>query len=475
MKRAVKFLLERAAAALLLDPGLRKTSITLAAFKVLKREGLTRGMVVFAPLRPMYTTWPSEVAKWSDFNELDLVVLHGKDKDKLVREQHDIYVVNYEAIPWLFQRKRVGKAWKYYLTDSGKSLLERVDIVVWDELHNMKHTNTLRFTLVKKWLGHFDRRWGLTGSPASNGLMDLFGECYVLDEGRTFGPYITQFKTQFFTAVDPQGWTWRLNKGAEKEIYKRLKPLALRLEAEDYLQMPKKLDHYIKFDLTDKVRKMYDEMEKELLTNLERHLIVAPNKGSAVTKCRQICSGALYLPTRDPVTGIGEAPTSKGRPWKLIHNDKIELLKELVDELQGKQLLVAYEYHHDLERLLKAFPKTPYIGSGVSVKAGAKIEADWNAGAIPLLFAQPVSVNAGLNLQGSNAHHVAWFTVSWDFTKYDQLNRRLRRGGNTSEAVHVYHFVAKDTVEESVVYSLRTKWKTERDLSDAIKSKRRIS
>jgi len=475
MKKAVKFLLEHGAGGLLLDPGMCKTSITLAAFKILKTEGMSRGMVVFCPLYPAHTTWPNEVRKWSDFNELDIVVLHGPKKDRLVREKHDIYMINYEAIPWLFNRAKVGKAWKYFITDAGKELLKNVDMVVFDELHNMKNSDTLRFALIKPWLDKFLRRWGLTGSPASNGLLDLFGQCYVLDGGRTLGKYVTHYKSEYFVALDQNGWNWALQKGAEKRIYDRLKPLMLRLDAEDYIKLPRQMDHYIKFDLPDKVRKTYDEMEKELLTTLDAQLIVAPNKGSAVTKCRQICSGALYTPTRDPITGIGESSSGKDRPWQLVHDCKIELIKSLAEELQGKQLLVAYEYNHDLARLLKAFPNTPYIGSGVPLKKGVAIEAAWNRGEIPLLFGQPASIGVGLNLQGSNACHIAWFTITWNQLHYDQLNRRLRRTGSGAEIVHVYHLAAKNTVEESVVASLRTKWKTQMDLFNAIKTKKRLS
>lgn len=473
MKRAVKFALEHAAALLLLDPGLGKTAISLAAWKILRDEGMSTGAVVFAPLRPAHTTWPGECKKWSDFNDIDLVVLHGAKKDRLVREKHDVYVVNYEAIPWLFNRKRVGKSWKYFITDAGKALLQHADTLIWDEVQNMKHSNTLRYQLSARWVHKFSRRWGLTGSPASNGLLDLFGQCFVVDEGRTLGQYITHYRAQYFLPLDDQGWSWRLQTGAEKAIYKRLKPLALRLDADDYIKMPKQMDHVIKFELPAKARKHYEELEEKLLTQLEQHLIVAPNKGSAVSKCRQVCSGALYLPGRDPVTGEALAQ-AKNHPWKLIHNEKLDAFVDLVDGLQGQQLLVGYEFLHDLERLLKAFPKTPHIGGGVTVKRGAEIEAAWNRGDIPMLFGQPKSISRGLNLQGSNAHHVAWFTLTWDWEKYDQLNRRLRRQGNTAETLHVYHFLAKDSVEESVMYALRRKFKDEKQLLDALKARRRV-
>lgn len=473
-KKAVKFLLTHGAAALFLDPGLGKTGITYAALKILLKEGVSRGAVVFAPLRPALTTWPQEAAKWADFNGLSVAVLHGKDKEELVRQKHDVYVVNYEAISWLFTRTKVNKVWKYHLTDAGKALMANVDTVVFDELSKMKHSNTLRYTLIRPWLGKFQRRWGLTGSPASNGLLDLFGQCYVLDLGNALGAYVTHYRAQYFDPVDRMGYTWRVRAGCEELIYKRLRPLALRMEATDYLDLPQRMDHVIKFDLPPAVRKQYKELEDDLLTNVRDDLIVAANAGSANSKCRQLCSGALYLPNVDPITGVSKVGSGKDRRWAELHTEKLDALKDLVEELQGHQLLVAYYFNHDLERLLKVFPKTPYIGGGVSAKRGQELETAWNRGELPLLFGHPDSIGHGLNLQGSNAHHIAHFTLTWDFETYDQYNKRLLRQGNKAEYLHVYHFVARDSVEESVMYALRKKRRTQKDLLDALKSRKRV-
>jgi len=475
-RKAVKFLLEHGAAALFLDPGLGKTSVTIAASKILLKEGVMRGALIVAPLRPARTTWPKEVAKWADFEGLDLAVLHGNDKERLVREEHDFYVINYEGLAWLFNFVKVGKVPKPVLTEAGKALLKNVDTLVWDELSKMKHPGTLRYKLVKPWLKKFSRRWGLTGSPASNGLLDLFGQCYVLDEGNALGQYITHYKAAYFLPTDKMGYNWRPKEGAEEAIHARLQPLALRMDADDYLTLPKQLDHVIKFDLPPTVRKQYEELEGELLTQVDQHLIVAANSGSANSKCRQVCSGALYLPTVDPVTGA--VSTNGGRKadrkWVLLHDDKLDELERLIDELQGQQLLVAYDFNHDLERLLKRFPNTPYIGGGVSGQRGEELEAAWNRGELPLLFGHPASIGHGLNLQESHAHHIAWFTLTWDFELYDQFNRRLRRQGNHSEHLHVYHFIARNTVDESVMYALRRKNRTQKVLLDALKTRKRV-
>lgn len=470
-RKALKFLLEHGAAALFLDPGLGKTSITLGAIKVLRREGSMMGALVVAPLRPAHTTWPNEVAKWADFKDLKLTVLHGGDLMAKIKEGADIFVINYEGLVKLFSRRKVGKVWKYDLTELGKELMKHVDTLIWDELSKMKNSASLRYTLVKPWLRKFVRRWGLTGTPAGNGLLDLFGQCYVLDEGNALGPYITHYRAAYFLPTDNMGYNWRIKEKAEQLIYERLRPLALRMDADDYLDLPVELPITVKLDLPESARKTYTELEDELLTMVEDELVTAANQASASSKCRQVCSGALYKHAIDPITG---APKQRERTWAELHNTKLDALEDLVAELQGQQLLVAYDFNHDLERLLKRFPGTPFIGGGVSTKRGIELEQQWNRGDIPLLFAHPASVGHGLNLQESDAHHIAWFTLTWDFELYDQFNRRLRRQGNKAAHLRVYQFVMRDTVEESVAVALRRKFKTQKELLDALKSKKRV-
>lgn len=478
--RAVSYLLDHFSAALLLDPGLGKTSIVYAAAKVLLGEGVMRGLLVVAPLRPARTTWPKEQKKWLDFKDIDVAVLH-KDSykqgefERMCAEKHDVYVINYEGLAKLFKRYKkiiasTGKPAKTYtheLTDAGKALMKNVNALCWDELTKMKHSDTARFKLVKPWLSKFLIKWGLTGSPASNGLLGLFGQCFALDEGRTLGAYVSHYRARYFTPIDAQGYEWVLGAGCEELIYERLRPLALRMEAEDYIKMPQKLDHVVPIELNAKARAHYDEMHHQMMTSIDDGLITAANTGAAMSKCRQIASGALYDMPVDLLTGLPKAGPKK---WLHIHDDKLDALGDLIEELHGKQLLVAYEFKHDLDRLLARFPGTPFIGGGTSGKEGERLEAAWNRGEIPMMFLHPQAVGHGLNFQESNAHHVAWFTMTFDFELYDQLNRRLRRQGNTADYIHVYHFVTKDSVEETVYYSLRRKFKTQKKLLDALKA-----
>lgn len=462
-RKAVKFLLEHAAAALFLDPGMGKTSIVYATMRLLKAKGLFCGAVVVAPLRPARSVWPKEQTKWTNFAGLSVCVLHGKDKEELVRQRFDVYVINHEGLDWFINSGHMARllATKW------------VDTLVLDELSKFKHTNTKRFKLLKKWLARFARRWGLTGSPASNGLMGLFGQAYVLDLGKAFGPYVTQFRFSFFNAINE--YMWVPKEGAEQHIFERLRSLALRMDAEDYLTMPTLLSHIVKIDLPPDVRGTYDAMEDELYAAIEGKLITAANAAVASGKCRQIASGAIYpssLEGDEVAALLGRKKRIKG-DYIVIHEEKLDALEDLLEELQGQQTLVAYEFQHDLERILDRIGRdTPYIGGGVSGKRGDELELLWNKGTIPILLVQPQSVGHGLNLQESNAHHIIWFTTTWDYELWDQLVRRLRRQGNTQQYLHCYHIVVRDSVDEVVMHSLSRKGKGQRSLFDALKGRR---
>jgi SNF2 family DNA or RNA helicase len=452
--KAAKFLVERGGAGLLLDPGLGKTSITLAAWQTLHAEGVSHGALILAPLRPAQQVWPEEINGWADFASIDYVVLHGKDKERLVSEKHAVYIINYEGLKWLVESGHLTRLLKQC----------HIDTLVLDELSKMKNTASKRFKMLKPFLPKFARRWGLTGSPASNGLMDIFGQIYALDCGRSLGPYITHYRQQYFV---PKGdYDWRIREGAESEIYERVKPVVLRMAGEDYLDLPVIMNHIHKIDLPPAARKLYKIMEDELLADMDAGRVVAANEAVASGKCRQIASGALYLPKHDPVTG---APLGGG--WELVHDAKLDALEDLLDELQGQPMLCGYEFKHDIERIVARLgPKTPWIGGGVNVKVATQHIADWNANQLPVLFGHPASIGHGLNAQKGNAAHVGFFTVPWDFELYDQFIRRVRRQGNKAQHVHVHHFVARGTIEEArVIVALRQKDRTQQKFFEALR------
>lgn len=466
-KKAVKFLLEHAAAALFLDPGLGKTSITLAAIKLLKQKKLLSKVLLIAPLRVCHSVWPREIDKWEDFGQLKVVVLHGPNKDELLKQDADIYVINPEGLDWLLQVKKAK-------TPSGKTKVD-VDLRRWkalgfdtlvvDELSKFKHTSTNRFKSLKLVLHTFSRRWGLTGSPASNGLLDLFGQCFVLDQGRTLGQYVSHYRMQYFLPSH-DGFSWNIREGAEQEIYERLNPLALRMAADDYLDMPVLIENNIRIDLPESVRRVYDQLEDDLIAKIDSKIVVASTAAAASIKCRQVANGGIYL---DPdIEKLIKVPKSK-REWVNLHTEKVDALADLIEELQGSPILVAYDFAHDLGRLQERLGKeVPYIGGGVSAKRSAELERDWNAGKLPVLLGHPQAMAHGLNLQ-EVGHHVAWHSMTWDYELYDQFIRRVLRQGNKSKKVFVHHILARGTVDEAMLAATKSKRKGQNALFDALK------
>ncbi len=469
-KKAAKWLVSNGAAALFLDPGLGKTSITLAAFSVLKKQGLAKRALVIAPLRVCHSVWPNEVTKWSDFSGLRVVVLHGPEKERALAADADLYVINPEGLPWLLKPKAKTNSWGQTTKEIDVKGFKAhgFDTLIVDELSKFKHTQTQRFKLLKPVLDTFQRRWGLTGSPAANGLMDLFGQVFVLDRGRALGPYMTHFRNTYFTPLDANGWEWALKPGADRLIYDRLRPLALRMSAEDYLDLPPLTTTDIYVELPDNCREIYRKLEDDLIARVGDDVIVVSSASAASIACRQAAAGAIYL-TDDLRPELVKAGSS-GRAWTELHRAKIDALEDLVDEMQGQPLMVIYEFNHDLERLLAKFPNTPYIGGGVSAKRGKEIEQLWNAGLLPLLFGHPQSMGHGLNLQGVG-NYVCWFSPTWNFELYDQTIRRVWRQGQTKN-VFVYRILTKGTVDMDVVTALAAKDKTQRSFFEALKQRR---
>ena len=428
----------------MLDPGLGKTSCTLSAFKILRETGYANRLLIIAPLRPMYNVWPQEGEKWSNFKSLTFAILHGPEKDWQASnpEGVDIYLINPEGLPWL-----LGSAKN---PDFSKLKKMGVDMLVIDESTKFKHSNTARFKILKKALGKFTRRYILTGSVSPNGLMDLFGQFYILDGGNALGGYVTHFRQKYFSqpnaAYEP--YRWEPNSDAMEKIADRISPLSLQLSARDYLDMPDL--HYvnIEVELPSEAKQRYTQVADDFVTKIEEEFVVAENAAVAGTKCRQIANGAVYTSNKE---------------YAVIHTAKLDALEELVDELSGSPLLVLYEYRHDLERILERYPTAPYLGSGVSQKKADTAIRLFNSGSLPLLIGHPASMGHGLNLQGS-CHHVCWFGITWNFEYYDQAIARVYRQGQKSEIVFVYHIVAKDTLDEKVLRVLAAKERTQSDL-----------
>ena len=480
MKRMVKFLLENANAALFVDPGGRKTSCTLAALKILFAKGMLDQVLIIAPLRPCYDVWPTEIQKWADFNHITYEILHGDDKDAALARKAQIYIINPAGLEWLLQptftkyKVKTRNKWTNQMGE-GERVKVEVDVkrfkklgfkgLIIDELTQFKHHDTQRFKMLKHVLPTFLWRWGLTGSPAANGLMDLFGQCYVLDLGRTLGPFITHYQRQYFVP-DAKGIVWKLAKGSEDLIYERIAPLALRLDPSEYVQLPELVPVDMFVTLPPDVQTVYDDLEDDLIAGIKDHIIVAANAASASIKLRQLTGGGIYH--TDPLI-VGQ-PKAK-RDWTNLHEEKTNAMLELVDELNGSPLLIAYEFAHDLDRMRKAFKgqKHGVFAPDVKMKDFSAMVRDWNAGNIPWLVGHPASIGHGLNLQ-ENGNHVLWYTLTWNYELYDQFNRRVLRSGNKAKRVFVHHLMARNTIDEVVLAALKSKQKGQQALFAALQA-----
>ena len=353
-KRFTRFLLENGCAAGWLDPGLGKTSCTLAAFKILKAEGMVERMLVIAPRRVCRLVWPAEIQKWTDFNGITTALLHGSKKDAALESDADVYLINPEGLPWLMQKGRLLKI--------------GAEILCIDESSKFKHTNTQRFKLMRPILNRFQRRWTLTGTPSPNGYMDVFGQIYLTDMGAALGQYITHYRNNYFDATGFGGYTWELKKDAEKKIQQRLKPVVMRLDAKDYLKLPKETPISVFVELPADVRKVYDEMEEKMLTEIESEKVTAVSAAVATMKCCQIANGGLFKQGEMDKNGL---TIRARREWANLHDEKTDAVVDIIEELGGKPVLIAYDFEHDLDRLLEKLGKdSPRMG--VSATSGTR-------------------------------------------------------------------------------------------------------
>lgn len=342
--------------------------------------------------------------------------------------------------------------------------LETVDTLIIDESSKFKNAQTQRYKTLKPYLKTFARRWILTGSPAPNGLLDLFGQIYLLDLGASLSPYITQYRRMFFDPSGYGGYEWKIKPDGAERINQAIKPLVLRLEASDYLELPELIYNDIYIDLPPDAMKQYKMMEIRMLTKLESgEIISAANAGVATMKCRQIANGGLYKELDI------ERPMVKDDRWAHLHMAKAEAVADLVEEMAGQPALIAYEFEQDLDRLFKVLGKdTPHIGGGVSARRGAEIERNWNSGSIRTLLGHPASMAHGLNLQGAGGA-VIWASLTWNFEYYDQFIKRVHRQGNTHKRVFVHHIIARNTIDEVMLRTLRGKGKTQHNFLTALK------
>ena len=433
--RSATFLLETPGAALFLDPGLGKTSITLAAISALKTARNFKRALVVAPLRPAQLTWPNEVVKWQDFKDLKLNVLHGPKKAlKVLRSQFD-------TLAWLF-KQFTPKTWPW-------------DVLVIDESTMFKSWSAQRTKLVKSVAGSFSRRWILTGTPAPQGVVDLFAQIYLLDGGARLGKFIYEFRRRFMVQTGYMGYEWKPKDGALEEVMNSITDIVMRLDAKDYLKLPPLTYNDIEVELPPSARAAYKELEDVFVTKLNTGTVTAASAGILAQKLRQATNGAIY-----------------GEDGKVhvLHHAKEEALEELIEELAGQPLLVAVAYLSEVELLRQRFgDDVPYLGGGVKKAEADAIIAKWNRGETPLLLAHPTSVSKGLNLQ-SACSHMCWYGLTWNLEEYIQMINRIYRQGQKNRVV-VHTLVARNTYDQIISRALRVKGSTQKALLDGLKAR----
>lgn len=428
---------------LLLDMGLGKTIITLTAIDELKLNMFEVSRVlVIAPKKVAESTWFREAEKWDHLKLLKFSAVLGSEKKRInaLNTPADIYVINRENIPWLVD---------YYRNDWP------FDMVVIDEFSSFKNHQAKRFKALKLVLGKIKRLVGLTGTPAPNGLKDIWAQIYLLDQGERLGKNITAFRERYFNFYrygnNPYG-EYELKQGSDKSIMDRIADICISMKAEDYLELPDVVDNIISVELDAKARKQYEELEKQMILELNSlEEITVANAAALSNKLLQLSNGAVY----DEKRNVHE-----------IHKCKIERFMELVEELNGKSALVFYSFKHDLDRMKGALSK-----SGLRVRELKTVqdEKDWNSGKIDILLAHPASAAYGLNLQ-DGGNHVIWFGLNWSLELYQQANKRLHRQGQ-KEKVIIHHLVCGNTRDEDVMKALQSKGDIQEELLQSLKAR----
>lgn len=435
-------LLQDQALGLFLDMGLGKTVITLTAINDLKyNRFLISKVLVIAPKKVAESTWGKETAKWDHLRMLRVVTVLGS-KQKRIRALNtpaDIYVINRENVQWLVEYYR--NAWPF-------------DMVVADEFSSFKNHQAKRFkslTWVRK---HISRFVGLTGTPAPNGLLDLWAQVYLLDEGARLGKKITHFRERYFEPDQRDRdhiFSYAPKPGADEVIRQLIGDICVSMKAEDYLELPDCISVTVPVQLNSKAQAAYDKLEKEMLLEVDESTIDAGSAAVLTNKLLQLCNGAVYDEERNTVE---------------IHRCKIEAFMELVEGLNGQPALVFYNFKHDLARIKKALSK---FGLRVRELKGAEDADDWNSRKIDILLAHPASCAYGLNLQ-EGGNHIIWFGLNWSLELYQQANKRLHRQGQAQKVI-VHHLSVSGGVDDDVIAALEDKSSTQDRLMNALKAR----
>ena len=433
-ERAVDFILKQERCMLALEMGLGKSVSTLTAISDMLDGFTANKVLVIAPLRVANSVWAQETRLWEHLRHLRVSVATGSNKARreALSLDADIYVINRENVPWLVEN--YGRRWDF-------------DVVVIDESSSFKNSQSKRFKALRKMLPNIDSVILLTGTPSPNGLLDLWAQMYLVDYGERLGRTLTGYKQRFFE-LDYWGRKFEPRKGSEEQIHALLADKIIHMSADDYLDMPDRIDLSVRVALPPKADEGYKEFERTMLAELEDgEEVEAATAAVLANKLMQYANGALY--------------TDPNGNWSETHAAKLDALSEIVEDNEGETILVAYNYKSDLARLLKRFPQAKLLD-----KRQETIDA-WNRGDIPMLLAHPASAGHGLNLQKGGALCV-WFGLNWSLELYQQFNARLHRQGQT-RPVRVVHILAENTIDERVMGVLGNKNATQKNLLNALK------
>lgn len=433
---ATEFILSHPISAVFLEMGLGKSVITLSAiFDLCLDSFLVCKVLVIAPLRVARDTWPAEINKWDHLKGLSYSVAVGTEKERIdaLKKQSTLYIINRENVDWLVHKSGIPF---------------HFDMVVIDELSSFKSYGAKRFKSLLKVRPSVKRIVGLTGTPSSNGLMDLWAEFRILDLGQRLGRYISHYRNSYFTPDKRNAqivFSYKPLPGAEEEIYKQISDITISMKSTDYLKMPEYVSNEVFVTLSDKEWKVYSDFKEDMVANLGDEEIDAVNAAVLSGKLLQMANGAVY---------------DSENKANVIHDKKLDALEDLIEGANGKPVLVAYWYKHDLERIKERFPVR-------QIQSSKDIE-DWNDGKIPIAVIHPASAGHGLNLQ-SGGSTLIWFGLTWSLELYQQTNARLYRQGQR-DTVIVHHIITKNTIDEDVLLALTKKEKTQDALIDAVKA-----
>lgn len=439
---ATEYIETHPVAAVLLDMGLGKTSITLTALNNLLFDSFEiRKVIVIAPLRVARNTWSAEIEKWEHLSTLVYSVAVGTEAERMaaLKRQADIYIINRENVQWL-------------ITESGVPF--DYDMVVVDELSSFKNHQTKRFKALMKVRPKVKRIVGLTGTPSSNGLMDLWAEFRLLDMGQRLGRFIGQYRTRFFQPDKRNGqvvFSYKPLPGAEQQIYRLISDITISMKSTDHLRMPELVSSRYTVYLSEVEEQRYAALKQDLVLQLPDGDITAANAASLSGKLSQMANGAVYMDSGDTIS---------------IHDRKLDALEDIIEAANGKPVLVAYWYRHDLERITERLHKLKIPCSRLDTDGSIRM---WNAGELPVALIHPASAGHGLNLQ-SGGSTLVWFGLTWSLELYQQTVARLWRQGQESETVVVQHIITKGTIDERIMKALSEKDSTQSALMDAVKA-----